>query len=87
VAAGLVRINGTRLFVDDRGDAAASPLLFIHGGPGQSCYDFMQLQGDRLARRLRIIGVDQRGTLRSDPLPPEPALTAAVLIAGICQVK
>jgi proline iminopeptidase len=81
VAAGLVRTNGTRLFVDDRGDAAAPPLLFIHGGPGQSCYDFMQVQGDMLARRLRIIGVDQRGTLRSDPLPPEPALTAAVLIA------
>jgi proline iminopeptidase len=56
-------------------------LLFIHGGPGQSCYDFMQVQGDRLARRLRIIGVDQRGTLRSDPLPAEPALTPELLIA------
>ena len=41
----------------------------------------MQIQGDRLARRLRVIGVDQRGTLRSDPLPAEPALTAELLIA------
>jgi proline iminopeptidase len=57
VAAGLVSVNGTGLFVDDRGDATAPALLFIHGGPGQSCYDFMQIQGDRLARRLRIIGV------------------------------
>jgi proline iminopeptidase len=81
VAAGLVSVNGTRLFADDRGDVAAPALLFIHGGPGQSCYDFMQVQGDRLAERLRIIGVDQRGTLRSDPLPPEPALSAAVLVA------
>jgi proline iminopeptidase len=78
---GLVRVNDTMLFIDDRGDAAAPPLLFIHGGPGQSCYDFMQVQGDRLARRLRIIGVDQRGTLRSDPLPAEPALTPELLIA------
>ena len=79
--AGLVSVNGTRLFADDRGEAAAPALLFIHGGPGQSCYDFMQVQGDKLGRQLRIIGVDQRGTLRSDPLPPEPALAAAVLIA------
>jgi proline iminopeptidase len=78
---GQSRVNGTGLFVDDRGDATAPPLLFIHGGPGQSCYDFMAIQGDRLARRLRIIGVDQRGTLRSGPLPAEPALTADLLIA------
>jgi proline iminopeptidase len=77
----LVRVNDTRLFIDDRGDVTAPPLLFIHGGPGQSCYDFMQVQGDRLARRLRIIGVDQRGTLRSDPLPAEPALTPELLIS------
>jgi|HubBroStandDraft_2_1064218.scaffolds.fasta_scaffold195147_1 proline iminopeptidase len=81
MAAGPVSVNGTGLFVDDRGDAIAPALLFIHGGPGQSCYDFMQIQGDRLARRLRVIGVDQRGTLRSDPLPAEPALTAELLIA------
>lgn len=81
MTAGLVSVNGAGLFVDDRGDAAAPPLLFIHGGPGQSCYDFMAIQGDRLARRLRIIGVDQRGTLRSGPLPAEPPLTADLLIA------
>jgi proline iminopeptidase len=76
----LVGVNGTRIFVDDRGDPAAPALLFIHGGPGQGCYDFMRSQGDLLARRLRVIGVDQRGTLRSDPLPAAPALTADLLI-------
>jgi proline iminopeptidase len=76
----LVRVPGTRLFVDDRGDPDAPPLLFVHGGPGQGCYDFMRSQGDLLARRLRLIGVDQRGTLRSDRMPAAPALTADVLI-------
>jgi proline iminopeptidase len=76
----LVGVNGTRIFVDDRGDPAAPALLFIHGGPGQGCYDFMRSQGDLLARRLRVIGVDQRGTLRSDPLPAAPALTADLLV-------
>jgi proline iminopeptidase len=77
----LIAVNGTRLFVDDRGDPAAPALLFVHGGPGQGCYDFMQSQGDRLARRLRIVGVDQRGTLRSDPLPAVPPLTPDLLVA------
>ncbi len=76
-----VRINGTRIFVDERGDPDAPPLLYIHGGPGQGCYDFMRSQGDRLAERLRVIGVDQRGTLRSDPLPAYPPLTPDLLVA------
>ena len=77
----LVAVNGTRIFVDDRGDQDAPALLYIHGGPGQGCYDFMRSQGDLLARKLRIIGVDQRGTLRSDPLPVAPALSADLLVA------
>jgi proline iminopeptidase len=81
LSARLIRIRGTRLFVDDRGDPDAPPLLFIHGGPGQGCYDFMACAGDLLARRLRVVGVDQRGALRSDPLPASPPLTPDVLIA------
>jgi proline iminopeptidase len=80
VPATLIDIGVTRLFVDDRGRPDAPPLLFVHGGPGQGCYDFMQAQGDRLARRLRVIGVDQRGALRSDPLPAAPALIPDLLI-------
>ena len=87
LSAGLVDVGGTRLFVDDRGDADAPPLLFIHGGPGQGCYDFMQSVGDSLAGRLRIIGVDQRGTLRSDPLPASPSLTVELLIADFEKLR
>jgi proline iminopeptidase len=76
-----VRINGTRIFVDERGDPDAPALVYVHGGPGQGCYDFMRSQGDRLAERLRVIGVDQRGTLRSDPLPASPSLTPDLLVA------
>jgi proline iminopeptidase len=80
MSAGLIDVGGTRLFVDDRGDQHAPPLLFIHGGPGQSCYDYMHAQGDLLSRRLRLVGVDQRGVLRSDPLPANPPLTEELLI-------
>lgn len=85
--AGLVEIGGTRLFVDDRGEPGAPALLFIHGGPGQGSYDFMRSQGDRLARQLRVIGVDQRGVLRSDPLPEQPPLTRELLVADFEELR
>ena len=57
------------LFADIRGEAGAPALLFLHGGPGQGCHDFMALQGDLLAGSVRLIGIDQRGVDRSAPLP------------------
>jgi proline iminopeptidase len=87
MSAELVSVGGTRLFVDDRGDHGAPPLLFIHGGPGQSCYDYMHAQGDLLSRQLRLIGVDQRGVLRSDPLPASPPLTEDLLIADFEELR
>jgi proline iminopeptidase len=78
-----VAVNGTRLHVDERGPADAPPLLYLHGGPGQGCFDFMASQGDRLAEDLRVIGVDQRGVLFSDPLPHGATLTEDDLVNDV----
>lgn len=64
----LTKVRDTRLYVDQRGRTDAPPLLFLHGGPGAGSYDFMAFQGDRLAGDFHLIGVDQRGVQRSDPL-------------------
>lgn len=79
-------LNGTTLFVDDRGDPRAPALLYVHGGPGMSCFDFMAVQGDRLAGSLRLVGVDQRGVLRSGPVGTQP-LTIETLIADFEAVR
>jgi proline iminopeptidase len=76
-----IAVRGTTLFVDDRGAEDAPAVLYAHGGPGQSCYDFMQVQGDRLAERVRLVGVDQRGILRSEPLEPGETVTPEVVVA------
>lgn len=77
----MISINGTNLFVDQRGPTDGPPLLFVHGGPGNACWDFMTAVGDQLADSgIHVIGVDQRGVLRSDPLPQEPPLTVNLLI-------
>ncbi|MDQ0613358.1 proline iminopeptidase [Microbacterium sp. W4I4] len=73
----LLDFDGTRIFVDERGPSDGHPLLFIHGGPGNSCWDFMASVGDLFAGAgMRVIGVDQRGVLRSDALPEgtEPSI-------------
>jgi proline iminopeptidase len=45
-----------------------------------SCHEFMTWQGDRLARLLFVIGLDQRGVLRSDPLRQDEILTEDILV-------
>jgi proline iminopeptidase len=79
-------LGDTTVYVDDRGPADAPALLYVHGGPGMSCWDFMHEQGDRLARGLRVVGVDQRGLLRSGPIGPAP-LTTERLVADYEAVR
>ena len=77
----VVRVNGTGLFVDDRGPRQGMPVLFIHGGPGNSCWDFMASAGERLAAAgARVIGVDQRGVLRSEPVGAAHPVTVSDLV-------
>ncbi len=81
------RITGHGLFADIRGGTSALPLLFLHGGPGQGAYEFMAMQGERLGRQVRLIGLDQRGVGRSAPLPPGVPLTLADLVDDCEEVR
>jgi proline iminopeptidase len=47
-------------------------------------YEFMHWQGDRLSQDLLLIGLDQRGVLRSDPVPDEERLDEQ-LLADDCE--
>ena len=83
-----LEINGAQVFVDDRGPADGVPLLYIHGGPGQGCWDFMASVADRLVDEgIRVIGVDQRGVLRSDPLPEGAPVNVPLLIDDFESVR
>lgn len=73
-----------RLFLDVRGGAGAPPLLYLHGGPGMGCHQFMTWQGDRLSGRVRLIGLDQRGALDAEP-PAAGALLSEGDLVDDCE--
>ena len=81
------RLTSRGLYTDIRGEADAPALLFLHGGPGQGCHDFMAIQGDLLGRSVRLIGVDQRGVDRSAPMPAGANLTVADLVEDFEAVR
>lgn len=85
---GMLEVNDAQLFVDDRGPSDGIPLLYVHGGPGQGCWDFMASVGDRLAEHgIRVIGVDQRGALRSVSLPDGAPLSVPILLADFEAIR
>ena len=64
----LVPVRGTRVYVEDTGPRDAPALFYLHGGPGTGGYGFSFYQRERLSPRLRLVVIDQRGVLRSDPI-------------------
>ena len=76
----LVQVNGTRLWVDDSGPRDAPVIVYMHGGPGVGSLEFETYMKPVLAERVRLISVDQRGTLRSDPVAKDVKISAADIV-------
>jgi proline iminopeptidase len=83
----LMQIGTHRLWVDDSGPRTAPPLLYIHGGPGVGALEFEHYMKPVLGSAFRLISVDQRGVLRSDPIPKGERVTIDDLIADFEQVR
>ena len=75
-----IPVGSTRLFADVRGRPGAPALLYLHGGPGMGSHEFMHWQGKLLSEDLRLIGLDQRGVLRSDPVAESDRLDEQLLV-------
>jgi proline iminopeptidase len=59
-------INGVRLWYRVAGASQGTPVVFLHGGPGQGSQTFARFAGPALERRNRMIYLDQRGSGRSE---------------------
>ncbi|MBA3526771.1 MAG: alpha/beta hydrolase [Pseudomonadota bacterium] len=61
-----VVINGVRLWYRVAGQPQGTPVVFLHGGPGQGSEPFARFAGPGLERANRMIYLDQRGSGRSE---------------------
>jgi proline iminopeptidase len=72
----LVDVADTRLYVEERGEAAAFPLLVFHGGPGLDHTEFgAYLDPLTSGGRYRLVLVDERASGRSDRTAPPQTWT------------
>jgi proline iminopeptidase len=74
-------IRGTALHVEIFGEMESPAVLYLHGGPGMGAYHFETWQAQRFAGKLRLITLDQRGVLRSAPVPDGQTFGITDLVA------
>lgn len=83
----LMHIRGTRIYMEQLGQEHEEALLYLHGGPGASCIDFTFHQAQALSSSIRVIAIDQRGVLRSDPILEEDAFGIQDIIEDCEEIR
>ncbi|WP_242241746.1 alpha/beta fold hydrolase [Bacillus cereus group sp. BfR-BA-01309] len=68
-----MNIRGKKLYAETHGNPKNKPVLYLHGGPGESCYDFSFHQAERLKDSLYVMMIDQRGVCRSEEITEDEA--------------
>lgn len=79
--------DGARIFYRVTGPADAPPVVFLHGGPGYNAYGFERAVGERLASRVRLVTLDQRGCGRSAGGAEELALGMDPTVADVERLR
>ncbi|WP_460283231.1 alpha/beta fold hydrolase [Bacillus luti] len=82
-----MNIRGKKLYVETHGDPKNKPVLYLHGGPGESCYDFSFHQAERLNDYLYVIMIDQRGVCRSEEITEDETFGLKDLIEDCEELK
>ncbi|PEU23719.1 alpha/beta fold hydrolase [Bacillus wiedmannii] len=82
-----MNIRGKKLYAETHGNPKNKPVLYLHGGPGESCYDFSFHQAERLKDSLFVIMIDQRGVCRSEEITEDEAFGLHDLIEDCEELK
>ena len=62
-----IHIQGKKIWYEIYGAEYKNTLLYLHGGPGASCLDFVN-QAEALSKKMKVVIFDQLGVLRSEAL-------------------
>ena len=79
-------INGVRLWYRVAGRREGTPVVYLHGGPGQGSQSFARFAGPHLERNLRMVYLDQRGAGRSER-PWDNAYSIDLLVDDLEQLR
>lgn len=79
-------VNGVRLWYRVAGRTTGTPVVFLHGGPGQGSQTFARFAGPALERDLRMVYLDQRGSGRSER-PWTEAYSLELLVDDLEQLR
>jgi len=82
-----INIRGKKLYGETHGNPKNKPVLYLHGGPGESCYDFSFHQAERLKDSLYVIMIEQRGVCRSEEITEDEAFGLNDLIEDCEELK
>lgn len=58
-------ISGKKIYYEEYGAGKAPTLVYLHGGPGESCLTYTY-QAQKLGENFHVISFDQYGVFRSD---------------------
>ena len=78
--------DGQRLYVEAYIRGFPNTILFIHGGPGESCISF-SYAAHLLAQRCNVIVLDQRGVMRSPAETRREKMTVEQLILDFEDIR
>ncbi|OPJ63599.1 alpha/beta fold hydrolase [Clostridium oryzae] len=71
--------DGKRIYTRIYNNGHKKTILYLHGGPGLSCYTF-QHEAELLAEYMNVILIDQRGVLRSEKIYNENEFSVDTII-------
>lgn len=62
-----VNVRGKQIYYEEHGVGNKPTLVYMHGGPGESCLSY-NYQAKQLGKKFHVISFDQYGVFRSDAL-------------------
>lgn len=81
-----VDINGKKIYFEEYGADKKTTLVYMHGGPGESCLTYTY-QAQKLGEYFHVISFDQYGVFRSDAIDEVPKADVKYHIEIIEQMR
>lgn len=63
-----ITVSGKKIWYEEYGAKNLPAVVYLHGGPGESCLTYTY-QARKLGERFHVISFDQYGVFRSDAIP------------------